>query len=71
MESLVVASNLTSTILLEHSTVTFSDVLTTTPVGPRAMRQIMNFNNQTVADKVPTDMLHLIDPHWLFSIFPH
>lgn len=22
------------------------------------------FGNQTVADKVPPDMLHLIDPHW-------
>lgn len=24
----------------------------------------MGFNNQTVVDKVPPDMLHLIDPHW-------
>jgi len=69
MESLVAvgANNLTSTILFEHSTVTFPDVLTTAG-GPQAMRQIMNFNNQTVADKVPSDMLHLVDPHWLFSI---
>lgn len=39
---------------------TFADVLT---IGPRAMRQI-SFNNHTVVDKVPPDMVHLIDPHW-------
>lgn len=68
MESLVTVSaeNLTSTILSGNSTMAFADVLTTT-VGPRAMRQLMSFNNQTVADKVPPDMLHLIDPHW--SVF--
>lgn len=64
MESLITlgAENPTS-ILPEFSTTMFTDVLTTTH-GPHTMRQIMGFNNQTVVDKVPQDMLHLIDPHW-------
>ncbi|XP_046606732.1 rhodopsin-like isoform X1 [Neodiprion virginianus] len=33
-------------------------------MGPQVARQWMRFNNQTVADKVPPEMLHLIDPHW-------
>ncbi|XP_034938625.1 rhodopsin-like [Chelonus insularis] len=33
-------------------------------IGPHEARQGMRFNNQTVVDKVPDDMLHLIDPHW-------
>ncbi|KMQ92154.1 comm domain-containing protein 2, partial [Lasius niger] len=64
MESLITvgAENLTSIILPGLSTTTFADVLTTTN-GPQAMRQIMGFNNQTVVDKVPPEMLHLVDPH--------
>lgn len=57
------AKNLTSIILPEFS-ITFTDVLTTTH-GPHAMRHIMGFNNHTVVDKVPQDMLHLVDSHWL------
>jgi len=44
----------------------FADV--TRMIGPRAMQQIMSFNNKTVVNKVPPDMMHLIDPHWLLSI---
>lgn len=33
-------------------------------VGPQVARQWMRYSNQTVADKVPEEMLHLIDPHW-------
>ncbi|XP_032663388.1 rhodopsin-like [Odontomachus brunneus] len=65
MESLITlsAQNLTSTILTGQSTMALaSDILTTK--GPYTMRHIMSFNNHTVADKVPPDMLHLIDPHW-------
>ncbi|XP_012278711.1 rhodopsin [Orussus abietinus] len=39
-----------------------SDVLTT--IGPQFARQYMKFNNHTVVDKVPPEMLHLIDTHW-------
>lgn len=65
MESFVTVGvkNLTSIILPDISTTTFANILTTTH-GPYAMQQIMGFNNQTVADKVPLEMLHLIDPHW-------
>ncbi|XP_024877201.1 rhodopsin-like [Temnothorax curvispinosus] len=65
MESLVAisAENLTSTILSGTSTTAFTDILTTTN-GPRAMRQLMGFNNITLVDKVPPDMMHLIDSHW-------
>lgn len=64
MESLITigAENLTSVTSPELSITMFANVLTTTS-GPHAMRQ-MNFNNQTVVDKVPPEMLHLIDPHW-------
>ncbi|XP_029669064.1 rhodopsin-like isoform X1 [Formica exsecta] len=64
MQSLITvgAKNQTSIILPEFS-ITFTDVLTTTH-GPHAMRQIIGFNNHTVVDKVPQDMLHLVDPHW-------
>lgn len=70
MESLVTvgAQNLTSTVL-SYTTMVYTDVLTMDK--PRAMRQMMGFNNQTVVDKVPPDMLHLVDPHWLFSTSPH
>lgn len=70
MESFVTVGvkNLTSIILPDISTTTFANILTTTH-GPYAMQQIMGFNNQTVADKVPLEMLHLIDPHWLALIF--
>lgn len=70
MESLITlsAQNLTSTILTGQSTMALtSDILTTK--GAYTMRHIMSFNNQTVADKVPPDMLHLIDPHWLLLTF--
>ncbi|XP_014472264.1 PREDICTED: rhodopsin-like [Dinoponera quadriceps] len=64
MESLPIgAQSLTSTVLYGQSTMTFAaDILTTD--RPHFMRQIMGFNNQTVVDKVPPDMLHLVDPHW-------
>lgn len=69
MESLVIigTKNLTSTILPDIFTMTFADILTTH--GPHAMQQIMGFNNQTVIDKIPPEMLHLIDPHWLLLTF--
>lgn len=35
-----------------------------TTIGPQFAHQKMRFTNQTVADKVPPEMLHLIDPHW-------
>lgn len=33
-------------------------------MGPHAAKQWMRYSNQTVADKVPEEMLHLVDPHW-------
>lgn len=57
------AKSLATTTLPEHYTMTLASMLNSTS-GPRALRQIMGFNNQTVVDKVPPDMLHLIDPHW-------
>ncbi|XP_020292125.1 rhodopsin-like [Pseudomyrmex gracilis] len=64
MESLITLGieNLTSIVLPGHSTLVL-DVLTTIK-EPQAMRQIMSFTNQTVVNKVPPDMLHLVDPHW-------
>lgn len=35
-----------------------------TTIGPQFAHQQMRYTNQTVADKVPPEMLHLIDPHW-------
>ncbi|XP_011647250.1 rhodopsin-like isoform X2 [Pogonomyrmex barbatus] len=65
MESLITIGieNLTPTILSGNSTMALDNILITTN-GPRALQQIMGFKNQTVIDKVPPDMLHLIDPHW-------
>ncbi|XP_018314937.1 long wavelength sensitive opsin 2 isoform X2 [Mycetomoellerius zeteki] len=63
MESLVTVSTENLTIFSENSTMAFADVLTTM-IGPRAMQQIMSFYNKTVVDKVPPDMIHLIDLHW-------
>ena len=43
-----------------------------TTVGPQMARQWMRYNNQTVADKVPEEMLHLIDPHWYkYILYKH
>lgn len=70
MESLVTVSTENLTIFSENSTMAFADVLTTM-IGPRAMQQIMSFYNKTVVDKVPPDMIHLIDLHWLLSISPY
>lgn len=69
MESLITINteNLTSAILSGNST-TFTDILTTSD-GFRAMQHFIGFNNQTIVDKIPADMMHLIDPHWLFFIF--
>ncbi|XP_011164468.1 rhodopsin isoform X2 [Solenopsis invicta] len=65
MESLVIVSseNLTSIILSGNSTMALPNVLKTTH-GPKALWPIMNFNNQTIVDKITPDMLHLIDPYW-------
>ncbi|XP_043288003.1 rhodopsin, long-wavelength-like isoform X2 [Venturia canescens] len=43
-----------------------SNVLTDTlvTIGPKFAQQFMRFSNQTVVDKVPEEMLHLIDPYW-------
>ncbi|XP_046836016.1 rhodopsin-like [Vespa crabro] len=35
-----------------------------TTIGPQFAHQQMRYTNQTVADKVLPEMLHLIDPHW-------
>lgn len=59
--------NLTSTIIPGQSSVIISNILTTN--GPQAMRQLMRYNNQTVVDKVPPEMLHLIHPYWLFFYY--
>jgi len=69
MESFVTVSteNITSTILSGNSIMAFADITTD---GLQTMRQIMNFNNQTVVDKIPPDIVHLIDPHWLLLISP-
>lgn len=69
MESFIIegTKNLTLMILPDISTMTFADV--STAHGPYAMRQILDFSNQTVIDKVPPEMLHLIDPHWLLLTF--
>ncbi|XP_018371259.1 PREDICTED: rhodopsin-like isoform X2 [Trachymyrmex cornetzi] len=63
MESLVTVSTENLIIFSENSTMAFTDVLTRT-IGPRAMQQTMSFNNKTVVDKIPPDMMFLIDPHW-------
>ncbi|KAG5328013.1 OPSD protein, partial [Acromyrmex charruanus] len=63
MESLITVSTENLTIFSENFTMAFADVLTRT-IGPRAMQQIMSFNNKTVVDKVPPDMMHSIDLHW-------
>lgn len=64
MESLVAigVQNLTFTVL-PYTSMAFNEHIPTID-QPRPLRQTMGFNNQTVADKVPPDMLHLIDPHW-------
>ncbi|KYN32702.1 Rhodopsin [Trachymyrmex septentrionalis] len=66
LESLVTVSIENLTIFSENSTMAFADVLTRT-IGPRAMQQIMSFNNKTVVDKVPPDMMYQfppMDPMW-------
>ncbi|KAK2579978.1 hypothetical protein KPH14_012238 [Odynerus spinipes] len=42
-------------VIMTHALTTF---------GPQFAHQKMRYTNQTVADKVPSEMLHLIDPHW-------
>lgn len=56
--------------LTSVTTAAFRTLLTTT-LGPHAARQYMRFNNQTVVDKVPEDMLHLIDSHWYIFNFDY
>ncbi|XP_011311423.1 rhodopsin [Fopius arisanus] len=66
MEQLVenvtsVLESLSSNSTTLHSTTLINHAIT---MGPRAAKQWMRYSNQTVADKVPEDMLSLIDPHW-------
>lgn len=51
-----------STTFLPEATSIVSTSMPT--IGPQFARQYMNFNNHTVVDKVPPEMLHLVDPHW-------
>lgn len=53
-ESMTNSGMVTSTIVQAAST-----------IGPHFARQIMKkYNNMTVVDKVPPDMLHLVGEHW-------
>lgn len=49
------ASPLSGVALISHAALS---------MGPHAAKQWMRYSNQTVADKVPEEMLHLVDPHW-------
>ena len=65
--SFILGTELSSVNELTSTTTTVLTTLLTTTLGPHVARQYMRFNNQTVVDKVPEDMLHLIDPHWYVS----
>ncbi|XP_024947873.1 rhodopsin isoform X2 [Cephus cinctus] len=59
--------NNSHTVSNEYSTtVTVATIISETliTIGPQAARQWMRYNNQTVVDKVPPEMIHLIDSHW-------
>lgn len=49
---------------LNETIINVSMIHTLSTFGPQFAHQKMKYNNQTVADKVPPEMLHLIDPHW-------
>jgi hypothetical protein len=58
-----------SNITIRASTTTMINIIQATSIiGPNYAHQIMNFNNQTVADKLPSEMLHLVGAHW-YNIF--
>lgn len=60
MEEIV--KNVTSLVLATNPTASLINHVTL--VGPKFARQWMRYSNQTVADKVPHEMLDLIDPLW-------
>ena len=67
--SFTLGPELTAAHELTSATTTVLTTLLTTTLGPHAARQYMRYNNQTVVDKVPEDMLHLIDSHWYIIKF--
>ncbi|KAG7200522.1 hypothetical protein KM043_001086 [Ampulex compressa] len=54
--------NVTEALLMEPLPIAMAQFLTT--IGPKMAPQWMRYNNQTVVDKVPPEMLHLVDNHW-------
>nr|AGH15791.1 long wavelength sensitive opsin 2 [Ceratosolen solmsi] len=55
------ASNITANAL----TTTMINIIQTTSItGPHFAHRVMSFNNETVADKLPPEMLHLVGAHW-------
>lgn len=64
------AINATASFILGPETTSTTTTVTTamvhaaTTMGPHFARQVMRYNNLTVADKVPPDMLHLVGAHW-------
>lgn len=69
METTVVslATNVTNSLdllsIIGTNTVTLTDTIYKT-MGPHFERQFMRFNNQTVVDKVPEEMIHLVHKYW-------
>lgn len=64
------AANATAGFILAPGTTSTTTMATTaiahiaTTMGPHFARQVMRYNNLTVADKVPPDMIHLVGAHW-------
>lgn len=46
------------------SDVIVNKMMSDSGIGPVLSPQFLRFNNQTVADKIPSEMLHLVDPYW-------
>ncbi|KAF7996780.1 hypothetical protein HCN44_002426 [Aphidius gifuensis] len=63
-----VLTNITNTMnlltIVNLNSVTIDDVIYKTIGPPHAESLQMHFTNQTVIDKVPAEMMHLIDKHW-------
>lgn len=70
--SVHMAANTTTAVLkltaesFSNSTMISSTIVqAASTIGPHFARQIMKkYNNMTVADKVPPEMLHLVGEHW-------
>lgn len=55
--------------VLVHPNMATMAMYTAATLGPQMARQFSRFSNTSVVDKVPPEMMHLVDPYWYFPFY--